>query len=119
MFCEICRKNVVSRRHLFNIFRKEIHHICDYCYKKYPIMVHKSLIPMDGGEILWVSLLKTQDVISPLAHMSFYKPFIIEYMKAYSDNVLLIMDEIDEEQVTLFEKLKLGDIYLLTLYDKI
>lgn len=119
MFCEICKKKITSRRHLFNLFVIQTHHICEYCFQKYPLIIKKSLVPIDGGEMIWASMIQTYDVISPIAHMSFYKPFIIEFMKVYNHCIFLIFDYLSEEIIDMLEKIKLGDIYLLTLYDMI
>lgn len=119
MFCEICNKKITTRRNLFNIFKIERHHICEYCYQKYPLIIKRSMIPIDGGEVIWLSLIQTSEHISPLAHMSFYKPFYIEYLRQYKNQIILIFDKISEDWFTLFDKMKLGDIYLLTLYDNI
>lgn len=119
MICEICRKKITSRKHLFNIFKVNTHHICEYCYQKYPIIAKESVIPIKGGVMIWQSLIKTFDEISPLAHMSFYKPFVINYVTNYKKCIMLINDYLDEEQMDLLDELMLGDIYLLTLYDKI
>ncbi len=119
MFCEICKKKITYRKHLFNLFQIERHHICEYCYEKYPLIIRSSVIPIDGGEVTWLSLIQTSEDISPLAHMSFYKPFMIEYLTYHKDSVLLMFDQISEDWFILFDKIALGDIYLLTLYDNI
>jgi len=119
MFCEICKKKITSRRNLFNLFERQIHHICEYCFQKYPLIIKKSFIPIDGGEMIWASMIQTYDDISPLAHMSFYKPFIIDFIKNYHQSILLVYDQLNDEIMDLLEKVKLGDIYLLSLYDMI
>ncbi|MFA5470860.1 MAG: hypothetical protein WCZ00_01210 [Acholeplasmataceae bacterium] len=69
--------------------------------------------------MIWASMIQTYDDISPLAHMSFYKPFIIDFIKNYHQSILLIYDQLNDEIMDLLEKVKLGDIYLLSLYDMI
>ncbi len=117
MFCEICKKKITKRKHIYNLFLRETHHICEFCYKKYPLIYKQSIMPLDGGEIVWSSLIQTFDEVSPLAHMSFYKPFYIEFLKHYNDHILIIFDMLSDEKIVMLEKVKLGDIYLLTLYD--
>lgn len=119
MFCEICKKKITQRRHLFNLFRINTHHICEFCYQKYPLLPRRSTIPIGGGVMIWNSLIKTSDEISSFAHMSFYKPYIIDYIKNYNLNVLIIEDYLDQSMMEIYDKIKLGDIYLITLYDKI
>lgn len=119
MFCEICKNKITTRRSIFNIFKIERHHICEYCYQKYPLIIRKSFIPIDGGEVIWLSLIQTSEHVSPLAHMSFYKPMMINYLRHHKDALLVMVDKITEDWFTLFDKMKLGDIYLLTLYDNI
>ncbi|WP_176238819.1 hypothetical protein [Mariniplasma anaerobium] len=69
--------------------------------------------------MIWQSLIQTSDDISPLAHMSFYKPYIIDFMHNFHTHILLIDDYLNEELLNLYDSIKLGDIYFLTLYDKI
>jgi hypothetical protein len=119
MYCEICKRKISVRKHLFNIFKRQTHHICEMCYDQYPLIIKRSRIYFDGGEVIWQSLIQTYEDISPLAHMSFYKPFIIDYINHYKTYILWIDDRFEEEKIDIFEKLKLGDIYLITLYDNI
>jgi hypothetical protein len=119
MFCEICRKKISSRKHLFNIFKINTHHICELCYQKYPLIPKRSMIPIKGGVIIWQSLLQTNDEISPLAHMSFYKPYIIDYLMNFRSHILIINDDLNDDLMSLYDIVEFGDIYFLTLYDKI
>lgn len=119
MFCEICRKKISIRKHLFNIFKTNTHHICEFCYQKYPLIPKRSTIPIKGGVMIWQSLIQTSDDISPLAHMSFYKPYLIDYMINFDKHILLIDDDLNDELLNIYDSMKLGDIYYLTLYDKI
>jgi hypothetical protein len=119
MFCEICRKKISVRKHLFNIFKVDTHHICESCYQKYPLIPKRSIIPIKEGVMIWQSLIQTNDDISSLAHMSFYKPYIIDYMNNYNTHVLLIDDYFNDNLFKIYDIFELGDIYFLTLYDKI
>lgn len=119
MFCEICRKKISVRKHLFNIFKIDTHHICELCYQKYPLIPKRSIIPIKGGVIIWQSLIQTSDDISPLAHMSFYKPYIIDFILNFHSHVLLIDDYLHADLMNIYDIFEFGDIYFITLYDKI
>jgi hypothetical protein len=119
MFCEICKKKIIVRKHLFNIFKTQTHHICERCYQKYPLIPKQSIIPIKGGVMIWQSLIQTSDDVSMLAHMSFYKPYIIDYIINFHTLVLLIDDYLNADLFKIYETFEFGDIYLLTLYDKI
>ena len=110
MFCEICKKKITQRRHLFNIFKRSTHHICELCYQKYPLLPRRSTIPIGGGVLIWNSLIQTSDEISSLAHMSFYKPYIIDYILNYNSNILILADHFDYKMMEIYDNLKLGDI---------
>lgn len=120
MFCEICRQKIIVRLHLMNIFRREVHHICEKCFRKYPLHVKESIIPIDGGEILWHSLLNTNDTLSPLAHMSFYQPFYTHFMRSLKKTYTIIfLERLTEDWVFRLEQLNWGKFYLVTHYDGI
>ena len=116
MLCECCKKKIVTKRHFRNLFEPEIHHICEYCYMKNPITLKESIIPIEDGEILWYNLLK-DEVIYPKAYMSFLGNYFIAftYMKAY--NILIYQEQFNQELYHLLDLLKLGNIFLLTLYE--
>lgn len=119
MYCQVCFKKISSRRHVFNLFKRETHHICERCYLKYPLIPKRSIIPIQNGIVLWQSMIQTSDWVSPIAHMSFYKPYFIDYLKHYPEYIFLIEDLVEENFIKVLDLIRLGNIYLLTLYGKI
>ncbi len=116
MLCECCKKKIITKRHLGNLFQPETHHICEYCYMKNPLLVKESIIPIEDGEILWYNLLK-DEVKYPKAYMSFLAPYILLFTKMNSYDVLIYQDQFNNELYHLLDLLKLGNIFLLTLYE--
>lgn len=119
MLCEICKKNIIKRHTIHSLFEREIHHICSYCYEQYPLSIEQKVFPIEEGVVYWSSMIKTDDAISPYAHMSFMKPFYIDYVKHYNKCIFLHFDQLKHTIITILDSLKLGDIYLLTLYENI
>ncbi len=119
MLCEICKKEIVKRHTIHSLFKVEKHHICEFCFNKYPLMMKTSVIPIEKGQILWTSMIKTKDTISPIAHMSFMKPFYISFMRRSDKCIFLHFDQLKHKILTILDSLELGDIYLLTLHENI
>lgn len=119
MICEICGKAIVKRHTLLTLYQKDTHHICEYCYLKYPLLIKQAVFPIREGKVYWTSMIHTDESISPYAHMSFMKPFYIDFVKHHHKCIYLHFDELSDKILTILDTLKLGDIYLLTLHENI
>ncbi len=119
MYCEICHQVIVKRHTIHTLFKNEMHHICDYCFRKYPLIVKKSVLPIESGVMYWTSMIKTPDYVSSTAYMSFMKPFYFDYIKHNNKCLFLHFDRLSSTILSILDSLKLGDIYLLTLYENI
>ncbi|MFH0767168.1 MAG: hypothetical protein V1920_03650, partial [Bacillota bacterium] len=119
MLCEICGNKVKTKRTILNLFDPEIHHICENCYMQYPLTPRNQVIPIEDGIIHHYSMMRNEVKNSGIAYMSFMKPYVVQYMMHYDDFIFLYKDEIDEDFLTILDSLKLGNIYLLTLYENI
>lgn len=118
MLCESCRKKIIPMRTFKNIFSMETHHICERCYMKVPIHSTHQVIPIEEGEILWYNLLKER-VDYPLGYMSFIKSYIWMFMNLYPSYLFIYVDEVSMKLFDLLDSLKLGNIFLVSLYENI
>ena len=119
MICEICLKEIVVRHTFHSLFRKQIHHICEYCLEKYPLIIKEHVFPIQNHLVYWTSMIQTNDVVSPIAYMSLMKPFYLAYGRFYKKCIYLHFDYLSSTILETLDSLKLGDIYLLTLHENI
>ena len=119
MICEICKKIIVKRHTIHTLFQKEMHHICEYCYQKYPLLIKQSVFPIQEGNVYWSSMIHTNEKLSPMAYMSFMKPFYVDYVKHHKHSIYLHFDQLSDTILSILDSLRLGDIYLLTLHENI
>lgn len=117
MLCELCHQKVKSRKNIFNLFEPEVHHICESCYDKYPLMMRYLTIPIEDGQIHHHFM--DAPIYNPKAYMSFLKPYFIQYLLQFKNCVFLYFDEIFDLDMQLMDSLKLGDIYVVSLYENI
>ena len=118
MLCECCKKKIVKERTFRNLFDIETHHICEYCYSKYPLIPTMQVVPIEEGEILWYNLMK-EYTNHPIAYMSFIKSYIVMYLKYYQDYIFIYHDYMNTELFSILDSLKLGNIFLVSLYENI
>ena len=53
------------------------------------------------------------------SYMSFIKVYLKHYLKEYKDCAFLYYDQVTHDTIKVLDLLKLGSIYLLTLYENI
>jgi len=119
MYCEICHKKIRVKKQLYNLFRIETHHICEYCLMNYPLIVNHQIIPTDLSQINWYSLIHEDDDINGIAYMSFLKPFYLDFIRQKDNSIYLYFDHISDKLMIILQSLEFGQIYLVTLYDNI
>lgn len=119
MLCRICSKKVRTKRNLMNIYDAEIHHICEKCYEKHPLLPRFSVIPIEGYVMHYHVMSTRFTNLDVMAFMSFYQRYIILYLQQYRDHVLLLFDIVDSEILTMLDSLKLGNLMVVTLYENI
>jgi hypothetical protein len=117
MQCEVCSKKIKTKRSFNNYFTQETHHICEFCYQKHRLSPQYTVIPIEKGLLYLQVLLRIEFKTIPLAHMSFLKPFIFQYLKYHRHDTILYFDEVDDSTFEMIDLLKVGNIYMLTLYD--
>jgi len=118
MLCESCREKIIKNRSIYQMFTVETHHICESCYQKNQMIPHLQVLPIEDYVIIWYNILK-EGTLTPLAYMSFLKGYYQLFLNQYKDYLFLYFDYLTEEIHLILDSLKLGNIYLLTLYEYI
>ena len=119
MLCNICGMKVKTKKTLMNLFDPETHHICERCYMMNPLIPKLSVIPIEEGEIYHHSMIRGDAHVSGIAYMSFMKPYLKHYLSEYGDFAFLYYDYLTHDTMNILDTIKLGNIYLLTLYENI
>lgn len=119
MICEICHQVIVKRHTIKTLYQKEMHHICDGCYQKYPLLIKQTVFPIEEGRVYWSSMIHSNDPVSSKAYMSFMKPFYLDYVNHHKNSIYLHFDRLSDTILSILDSLRLGDIYLLTLHENI
>ena len=118
MLCECCNKKIIPKRTILNLFKLETHHICELCYMKQPMIPSYQIIPIEEGSISWYNLCK-EEVVNPIAYMSFMKSYIISFMAYHKHDIFLYTDHLTESLLYILDSLKLGNIFLVSLCENI
>lgn len=116
MQCVICQKTIKISTSIDTLFKKEKHHICERCYHEFPLYFDYLILPIEDYEMTTVVLSKIKTNQNPLAYMSYYKPFIVDYIKHKRTDIILIFDDLTQEIYNILDTLKLGDILVISLY---
>ncbi len=116
MLCLVCNSLINSEISIFNIFKVNIHKICDNCFKKNMFIQKLSIIPITNYVIEEHTLFEL--LVEPLALMSFLKPYYIYFLKYKRNNVILSFDTTDMIIYNILQQAELGNIYLLVLCKK-
>jgi hypothetical protein len=117
MLCELCGKKVKTKKNVFNLFEPETHHLCEMCYRKYPLNMKYQVIPIENGEMR--HYLMNAPIANSIAYMSFLKPYYQHYLLRYKNCIFLYFDEISDQDLIMMDYLRLGDLYIVSLYENI
>lgn len=119
MLCRICLKKVRTKRNLYNLFEPEIHHICESCYRQYPLLPRFDVIPIEGYVMRYHLMIERYQKLDPMAYMSFVQGYIRLFLKNNKCDILLLFDLMDSNLLSLLDSLKLGNLFVVTLYENI
>jgi hypothetical protein len=119
MQCHICKKKSILKRNIFNLFETNINLICETCYVKYPLLTSFKIIPIEDYQVSHYLLISRLYHLDPLAYMNFLKPYYLNYLKNHQNQIVLYFDVVELSTYDLLDSLKLGDIYLVSLYENI
>lgn len=113
MLCLVCGELIIKTVTYKNIFKTNIHKLCDSCFKKNIYIQHYEAIPINNYMIELHTLFEKE--YEPLALMGFLKPYYIYYMSNKQDCLILYFDTFDTIIYNILHNLELGDIFLITL----
>lgn len=119
MLCKVCMKKVRTRRSFHRLFEPEIHHICESCYQKYPLLPRYEVIPIEQSVMHLHVMSKRKYPHDPLAYMSFVSSYVKLHQKHHPHEILIMLDLLDDSILTLLDTLKLGNLFVVTLYENI
>ncbi len=119
MQCEVCRKKVRTNKNIFNLFSVETHHICEYCYQRYPLLMRLDVLPIEEGVLIQHLLSSRYYSIHPTAFMSFLKPYYMDFIKHHQGKTFILFDILDNHTLAMLDSLRFGDIYFVSLYENI
>lgn len=71
--CVLCKRGFIIKRMISTLFKKDNYIICDDCYKKNPLDICLSTIPLNNRKMLNIISMFSSDIITN------YKAFIFEY----------------------------------------
>ncbi len=117
MLCEHCKKKIITERHLWNLFKIEIHSICDRCYQRYPLFPTSMMIPLDHGMAHVHLMISKGEKIEPISYQSFLKVYYQDYLRHHLKSTFIYEDYLDETLWQTLESLGFGDLYVVTLYE--
>ncbi len=117
MLCEHCHRKIITKRHLWNLFEPEIHHLCDVCYARYPLLPTLEVMPIEGGVMHLFTLIDASYPVDPIAYQSFVGPYIMMALTRYQGHTLIIFDRISTSVFDLLDHLSFGDLVVVRLYE--
>lgn len=76
MKCLNCNKNFNFKRDISSILKKDDYLICDECYKRYPLQIGFSVIPLNNSNLIICYLFDKKYMIN-------FKAFSYEYSRLF------------------------------------
>ncbi|MFP4177808.1 MAG: hypothetical protein ACLFTZ_03505 [Acholeplasmataceae bacterium] len=118
MICEACKKPTRTRRSFSDLLSLEMHHICERCYRKYPVDILHQHVPVEAGALDLYTVVRSKHRTHPRAHMSFLKPLYLAFLNSASA-AFIYFDEIDADTYQLLDTLRFGRLFVVALYGDI
>lgn len=117
MYCLECDKLINKRIVYFNIFKKNIHKVCETCFMTFNINYQYEVLPLNNY-LLHLNII-VNDFENPYSIMSFLKPYYIYYLKNKLKMLILYFDILDRKMYNLVTKTNISNIYMIVLKNKI
>jgi hypothetical protein len=117
MLCEHCRKKIIIKRHLWNLFEPHVHHLCEQCYARYPLLPTYETIPIEGGIMHLYTLISKPYPVEPKAYQSFLGSYIVMVQKRYPKHTLFLFDSISSSLFDMLDHVSFGDLVVVRLYE--
>lgn len=117
MFCLHCQKSLEKVIDINNIFKVSTQHICEACMTQSIVISLKKVIPIDSFLLEYNIIFDKIYERHPEAYMTFLKPYYIYFLKNRSNDIFIYLDTLTLETMKVLDRLKLGNIFLVTLYE--
>jgi len=106
MHCTVCQQLLYPYKHPFET-KKHIYYLCEYCFKKHPVLVEHQHIVLDHADVYMTHLI-IDDHLDTLAVMHYLS--IIHHVLI--DGIVLWFEAKEINIITHLERIDLGNIYL-------
>lgn len=113
MYCLECGKLINRTINYTNIFKKERHFICEYCFRNYLFLYEVDVLPIDN-HLLFLNVL-LDNYKDSNAFMSFLKPYYIYYLKNNLKSIIMYFDVFNDKIYNIINILNLDDLFIITL----
>lgn len=117
MFCQDCFGLREKEITYLNIFRKDKHFICNYCFRNYIFIHELSVIPINNY-LMYINTLVV-DYKNSYSLMSFLKPYYLHYLKTKNKSIILYFDDINDKIYNILNILSLDDIFIIALKNQL
>ena len=116
MFCYGCNDLIKKEITYLNIFKTYQHKICDNCFNSNTFIQKLIVFPTNEGIV--ENHILFEKPINPLAIMSFLKPYYLYFLKKKRNFIILCFDSNNKMLYNMLQQITLGDIFLITLFNK-
>ncbi|WP_162140143.1 hypothetical protein [Haploplasma axanthum] len=113
MYCLVCQELINKRITYKNIFKQNIHKICDNCFSRL-IFIQELIVYPINNYLLYLNVLFDKSS-NEYALMNFLKPYYIYYLKNREDKIILYFDIYSNVIYDKISKINFGNIYMITL----
>lgn len=117
MYCLECQKLINKVINYKNIFKINIHKICESCFSKYLFIQRFDVIPINNY-LLYVNTL-FDDYKNADAMTSFLKPYYLYYLKNNKSDFIMYFDTINNEIYSILNLLNMSNIFIITLKNQL
>lgn len=117
MYCLDCLSLKEREITYLNIFRRNNHFICNYCFRNY-IFIHELTVIPINNYLMYLNTLVI-DYKNSNSLMSFLKPYYIYYLKNKSKSIILYFDDFNDKIYNILNILTLDNIFVIALKNQI
>ena len=105
MRCMHCQKILYPYQNVFQT-QKNVYFICEYCFKKHPILIEHQLIVLNHTDISIMHII-IEDKLSVLTAMHY-----LSLIQLHHQDIILWFEEKEIEILPLLEHINIGNIYI-------
>jgi len=115
--CLECSKIILYKRTLNSLLTNKNYSVCQKCYITNAKITQKSVLPIEYFVIFWYNL-DIESFHNIYSYDFLFKNLIIKFLKNKKRDLILMFDHFDLALYSLLDQLLLGNIWLLTTYNK-